>query len=66
MTLIDSINLWRLRNQNEFYFKDIALDERLNKEDLYNTILTEYMNMLVLYANPQLFKRIVVKNCGVD
>ena len=59
MTLIDSINLWRLRNQNEFYFKDIALDERLNKEDLYNTILTEYMNMLVLYANPQLFKTTV-------
>lgn len=59
MTLIDSINLWRLQNQNEFYFKDIVLDERLNKEDLYNMILTEYMNMLVLYANPQLFKTTV-------
>jgi hypothetical protein len=59
MTLIDSINLWRLQNQNEFYFNDIVLDERLNKEDLYNMILTEYMNMLVLYANPQLFKTTV-------
>lgn len=59
MTLIDSINLWRLQNQNEFYFKDVVLDERLNKEDLYNMILTEYMNMLVLYANPQLFKTTV-------
>ena len=59
MTLIDSINLWRLQNQNEFYFEDIVLDERLNKEDLYNMILTEYMNMLVLYANPQLFKTTV-------
>lgn len=59
MTLIDSINLWRLQNQNEFYFKDVVLDERLNKEDLYNMILTEYMNMLVLYANPQFFKTTV-------
>ena len=59
MTLIDIINLWRLQNQNEFYFNDIVLDERLNKEDLYNMILTEYMNMLVLYANPQLFKTTV-------
>lgn len=59
MTLIDSINLWRIQNQNEFYFNDIVLDERLNKEDLYNMILTEYMNMLVLYANPQLFKTTV-------
>lgn len=59
MTLIDSINLWRLQNQNEFYFNDIVLDERLNKEDLYNMILAEYMNMLVLYANPQLFKTTV-------
>lgn len=59
MTLIDSINLWRLQNQNEFYFNDIVLDERLDKEDLYNMILTEYMNMLVLYANPQLFKTTV-------
>lgn len=59
MTLIDSINLWRLQNQNEFYFNDIVLDERLNKEELYNMTLTEYMNMLVLYANPQLFKTTV-------
>lgn len=59
MTLIDSINLWRLQNQDEFYFNDIVLDERLNKEDLYKMIITEYMNMLVLYANPQLFKTTV-------
>lgn len=59
MTLVDSINLWRLKNQNEFYFNDITLDERLDKEDLYNIIMTEYMNMLVLYANPQLFKTTV-------
>lgn len=59
MTLIDSINLWQIKNDDKFYFESMDIDERIDKHYLFDLIVTQYMNMQVLYADTKLYHRTV-------
>lgn len=55
MTLIDSINLWEIRNKGKQWFDDFVLDARIDRDFLYNMILVEYRDCLTMYADSNLY-----------
>lgn len=59
MTLIDSINLWRIQNNNNFYFEDMDIDERIDKNDIYMEILLQYSDMQCVFADTSLMYKAV-------
>lgn len=61
-TLIDIIQMYNIKHNididnMEFFYNDIEIDERLDKEVLIDTILDECGAMLALYNTSNVFKR---------
>lgn len=61
-TLIDIIQMYNIRHSvdvdnMEFFYNDIEIDERLDKEVLIDTILDECGAMIAIYNTSNVFKR---------
>lgn len=52
MKLVDTIRLWRIRNNKE-YFADIILDSRMDRENFLSLLFNEYCGMTVLYDDTE-------------
>lgn len=51
MTLVDSVNLWMILNNNEFYFQSSDIDVRIDKEHIYHVIMAQYADLECVYAD---------------
>lgn len=51
MTLVDSINLWMILNNNEFYFQSSDIDVRIDKQHIYHVIMAQYADLECVYAD---------------
>lgn len=51
MTLVDSVNLWMILNNNEFYFQSSDIDVRIDKEHIYHIIMAQYADLECVYAD---------------
>lgn len=55
MTLIESIQVWELRNEGRHWFDDFTLDSRIKRDYLYKQILSEYRDIKTVYSDSELF-----------
>ena len=51
MLLIESIEVWKIRNPESEYFDSVEIDSRLDKKLLEDLILQEYSEMHVVHTN---------------
>ena len=51
MTLVDSVNLWMILNNNEFYFESCNIDKRIDKQHIYHIIMSQYADLECVYAD---------------
>ena len=51
MTLVDSVNLWMMLHNNEFYFQSSDIDTRINKDHIYHIIMSQYADLECVYSD---------------
>lgn len=51
MTLVDSVNLWMILHNNEFYFQSSDIDTRIDKDHIYHIIMSQYADLECVYSD---------------